>query len=755
LRIRNWHILALVVFLLLTSVYLLTYNGLFRSIDELALFSAAESLVQTGRLETPQLLFAAYHNPVGRLEPLFPLVSAPLYWLAVRWAEVGNVQVAMLINVLLTAGTGTVLLLTLRQLGYASLPATVTALAYGLTTLAWPYSRTFFREPLLALLTILAVFFYLRWRKTLRWPYALLGLAWATLSVAVKLTSSVLLLVYGLALLLALPRGRRRLVLVWGGLFLLGGALFLVVLSLRYGEVDLARLWRQAWAADGATRLLRLYGLLLSPGKGLVFYSPTLLLALPGLPALWRRERAATGFVLGLLLAYLGLYSAHELWYGGLCWGPRFLVPLIPLLTIPIAELLSSRRRWVLAGVAGFLIVSFVVQAGVSTVDWTVHYDRALAEHPQPETGVWLDPRSLPQAPVWGTLRTWGTERLDLLWAHAQPDGTLTCHTALMVSLGLSLGASLAALIWTLCGWRGTAVVSAISVVVLAVGAFSLLTQAPTATAGYPGIRIDEMRGVAELLNRSTAPRTVVTVSNEFHFYLVKNYLKGRFVHYWYSPAQREEFDALLSPPLESDRLWLTVDRVHLEQDQSGHDLEIWLMRQAYRADADWVGGYQVIRFLLPGDPPPWQEADHCWQDGIALEGYAFDPVVAPGGPLRFEFRFRRVDEIQGHYFWFVHLIAPDGRSLDGPDGEPLFGAAPTFTWAEGEVIHDRRAFYLPTGWPPGEYAIEVGFHGIDGRLPLSSGPGDALRLGTVQVVARGQLPHSGSVYGQFLVAFQ
>lgn len=737
MKIENWHSLALAIFVVLASVYLLTYNGLFRSIDELALLSAAESLAQTGSQETPQLFFAAYHNPVGRLEPLFPLLSASFYWLAVRWAEVGSIQATMLVNVLLTAATGAVLLLVLRRLGYAPLPASLTALAYGLTTLAWPFSRTFFREPLLALLTILAALFFVHWRETSRWQYALVGLGWAALSVTVKLTSIVLLLVYGLALLLALPRGRRRLALALSALLLLGGMLFVVALNLRYGEVNLAGLWRQAWAADAGTRLRRVYGLLLSPGKGLFIYSPVLLLALPGLPALWRRERSVTGFVLGVVLAYLGLYSGYRMWYGGLCWGPRFLVPLIPLLMIPIAKVLSTPAWWARAGVVLLLLISFIVQAGVSTIDWTAYYDRALSQHPQPETNIWLDPRSLPNAPVWGTLRTWGTETLDVLWAHEGPDGTFVRHTGLLAFLLLPVSASLAALAWTLRGGRGAVAFSAVAAIALAGGGYILLTRAPAATAGYPGIDVAEMQGIAEIVNRSTAPRTIVTVSNEFHLHLVKNYFKGRFVHYWYSPAQQEGFEALLSPPMESDRLWLVVDRVHLPPHQSGHDLEAWLTRRAYHASAEWIGGYQVLEYLLPGDPLPWQETSHRWQDGIALEGYAFDPQVAPGKPLRFEFRFRRVGEIQGHYFWFVHLIAPDGRSLDGPDGEPLFGAAPTFTWAEDEVIHDRRAFTLPAGLPPGKYAIEAGFHSIHGRLPLSSGPGDALRLGVVEVVSQ------------------
>jgi len=89
-------VITWVVFALLCSVYLLTYRGLFQSVDELALFSMAESLVQMQSLQTPQLTFARYHNIVGRLEPLQPLLAVPLYWLAVRSPWLGNIRTVML-----------------------------------------------------------------------------------------------------------------------------------------------------------------------------------------------------------------------------------------------------------------------------------------------------------------------------------------------------------------------------------------------------------------------------------------------------------------------------------------------------------------------------------------------------------------------------------------------------------------------------------------------------------------------------------
>ena len=98
-------VIVWVVFTLLCSVYLLTYRGLFQSVDELSLFALTESLVQTRSLQTPQLAFADYHNRVGRFEPLQSLLATPLYWLAVRSTWLGNIHTVMLFNVLVPALT--------------------------------------------------------------------------------------------------------------------------------------------------------------------------------------------------------------------------------------------------------------------------------------------------------------------------------------------------------------------------------------------------------------------------------------------------------------------------------------------------------------------------------------------------------------------------------------------------------------------------------------------------------------------------
>jgi hypothetical protein len=87
-----------------------------------------------------------------------------------------------------------------------------------------------------------------------------------------------------------------------------------------------------------------LWGITLSPYRGLFFLSPVLLLCLPGLIFLWRDPRfRSTAMLVAALLAGFLLYVASYLyWSGGDAIGPRFLVPLVPFLMLPVARAWSE-----------------------------------------------------------------------------------------------------------------------------------------------------------------------------------------------------------------------------------------------------------------------------------------------------------------------------------------------------------------------------------------------------------------------------
>jgi len=120
-----------------------------------------------------------------------------------------------------------------------------------------------------------------------------------------------------------------------------------------------------------------LLGLLVSPGKGLVWYLPLVFLLPWCLPAFRRRSGPLLVFTGGLVLVPLLFYSNVLYWHGDPAWGPRYLYTTIPYLVLPIGELFERWREARLLKVCGLALVlaSLTLQvAAVSVTQWRFWY---------------------------------------------------------------------------------------------------------------------------------------------------------------------------------------------------------------------------------------------------------------------------------------------------------------------------------------------------------------------------------------------
>jgi hypothetical protein len=106
-------------------------------------------------------------------------------------------------------------------------------------------------------------------------------------------------------------------------------------------------------AAEGAKQLNRfdtplltgLYGFLFSPGKSVFIFAPPILLALTGIPGLWRRNRGLATLAVTLPLSDLFFFAKYSQWEGGYCVGPRYLVPAIVLLCLGLGPALAGSQN--------------------------------------------------------------------------------------------------------------------------------------------------------------------------------------------------------------------------------------------------------------------------------------------------------------------------------------------------------------------------------------------------------------------------
>ena len=146
---------AFFIFGFLLACYLLTFTGTIDSSDGLSMFATTESIVRHGGFDSNQLLWMGNQqgnlgvdgNLYTRKGLGMVLLGLPLVWVARLWSSIGLVHAALLLNPLLTAWTGALLFRTGRRLGWSRGTATAAALLFGLATMAWPYTQTYFSDP--------------------------------------------------------------------------------------------------------------------------------------------------------------------------------------------------------------------------------------------------------------------------------------------------------------------------------------------------------------------------------------------------------------------------------------------------------------------------------------------------------------------------------------------------------------------------------------------------------------------------------
>jgi|TARA_B100000586_G_scaffold231892_1_gene181076 hypothetical protein len=113
-------------------------------------------------------------------------------------------------------------------------------------------------------------------------------------------------------------------------------------------------------------------GLLFSPGGSLFLYSPLLILGAVALYELTRHDRNLGILLGGVSLVMFCFYASLEHWDADRSYGPRYLLPLAPMLCLPLVRWFACttgdmRRRAVIIGLA----LSFMVQLPGVLVDFS------------------------------------------------------------------------------------------------------------------------------------------------------------------------------------------------------------------------------------------------------------------------------------------------------------------------------------------------------------------------------------------------
>jgi hypothetical protein len=388
--------IAAALFIFFLGLYGLTYTGHFSTDDEHILAARSLGLAFEGNLNDERVLgndrIFAYHGlpadqsvPSLEIEPIQSLLGAGLARLSVLLGS-GRVQTLFLLNIFATALAAVCVFASVRSLGYADRTALVAALVFGTGTQAWPYTQTFFRDPL-AMLFLAFAWACALWlnRSGSGRTRILAGSGVVTgLGLGILTKNTVTVAIPVLAILLIpfwkslggrrkqSPGARHSLTVLFLviGISLAGMLAFLLGAGGHLSRFSLRYYWELAvffFTSPHPDFLEAVFGPLVSPGKSLFLYSPVLLLSLFSLIQKKVEGLAAWGYVLLLIIAQALFYD--KLWLGNINWGLRFMAPAIPLLAIASASVIQRvidvPKGWIWIATLG-LLSGLVQVIGVS-----------------------------------------------------------------------------------------------------------------------------------------------------------------------------------------------------------------------------------------------------------------------------------------------------------------------------------------------------------------------------------------------------
>ncbi len=748
---------ALGLWALAFSIYFLTYAGYPISDDERAMFASASSFQKIGRFTIHPLyyldvkpgsanvgMYTISGEMVPNYEPAQMVAMAPLLWLS-DLLRTGRFQTAMLLGPIGTAATVSALYLIARGMGFSIAAATLTAFFFAFGTMAWPYSQRLFREPMTGFWLLLAFGAPFLISRSKEAAFFLVGLA---LGGAIATKQSALIALPGLLVatwphLRSMPRTMALRALGAAGM----GFLIVMLPAHLYYRTTLAGISafaRNVMEYSRAPELVisgpeamiqRALALTLSPGKGLLPYSPALLLALVGLRRLFRVHPFLAGGILIFGTLHIAGYSRPIIWWGGLNWGPRYMVPLIPvamLAAVPMVEqLLQWPRRWGLSILMGLGAISLLPQLAGVLVDPRVfegELDRRLYQtlrnYPQAMERVAWD---FTYNPILGHWRMFSAADLAPAWIRSASGFSLIWPP---VAVGAGIGLGALAGLWRL--RRGSPVFSerelatggALCGVALLAAAVSL-----HAVANDPRYDFHEnarfLRPMIEDLNQEARPGDALLMTYPYFGDYFLNWLRAPIDWYGIFSApvplpqpQRMLIDRVLA---RYPRVWLMRPWNRWHESEPG--IERYLLEQAYKvSERDYEDWMRLMLYLSPRGGWHIISGGVRWENGIALVQAAVQGETKPmhsegrlvlsvprGTPLRVALIWQATRSSPTPRKVFVHIGRPDQPPQLQHDRPPQEGWEPVEAWHPGEPIGDRYGFMLDL--LPGRYVLRVGLY--------------------------------------------
>ena len=323
------------------------------------------------------------------LEPVYTVrslllsaVGVPFYLSGLLLNISPVLTIGLLVNTLILSLTSLCIFCISMEVQQSRKIAFVLSLVFSFGSFIWPYNSTFWVQPLQALLLCSSLLFILKVRhydKSYLCSYSikydrkrfyfgafsgfLLGLSVFAHPISLIFIPAFLVYTFFRVMRHDIKNFLLLVSLIALMLFFVG-----LVNYARFGSfTDSGYGYFSSLAAHDGWR--GLIGLLFSPGVGLIFFFPIAILLPLGAKYMYKENRALFFLCTYIIIAnwiYIGTlsYGAEpSSWSGGIAWGPRYLIPVMPFIMIVLGSIFMHlrKRRILKAIVISLCLVGFYI----------------------------------------------------------------------------------------------------------------------------------------------------------------------------------------------------------------------------------------------------------------------------------------------------------------------------------------------------------------------------------------------------------
>ena len=390
---KNVRFIAFNLFIFFTATYLLTYSGsAIVDVSQLRI-EVAKSLVEGFDMAVP--IGMGLEGVDGRdyswFGPGSVLMVLPFYIIG-KFAGIPPENIFDIVILLVGVSTVAMVFLFSIYLGYSSRASLITAIFYGLGTMAWYYSKDSGDHGIETFFVLLSVYFM--YRHSMGKQVAYLILSALSIGFAFITRPNSMLIMPSLFIMMVLHNSKEfdfktsiRLLIRNSVLFSLSFLPFIGLILwynyYRFGSVFETGfgLMAERLGVDfftGTPLLTGLLGFLASPVQGFFYYSPVAILFFFSIRSFSRRHPITALSFIVIMISYLLFYAKNEYWHGASGWGPRYIFAITPFLIIPIAELFDSpiwsTKKFLRLLVSILFAISLIIQLASVSVHHKTYY---------------------------------------------------------------------------------------------------------------------------------------------------------------------------------------------------------------------------------------------------------------------------------------------------------------------------------------------------------------------------------------------